>query len=461
MPDSRPFVLFSITTGWGIRNFVHTGMIDAIGRFADVGVAATSELLPFFQSAQTQGRIAWTGELISSETPFWRTVRRAKKATLQSLHDISTARIKWNERAESATTLALAKATWGLQRAFAAQWQLDGIEALEARFAPGTVANGHKRPSLFVNGSPFDPRDIQLQRTLQREGVRTVAVIPSWDNPSTKGRIIPSSDRIVAWGPQQRDELLNFYPGLERERIAVCGIPQFDDYDRPFPNAYAREPFLESMGIRPDQRVILYATCSARLFPGEPEVVASIAEALEQGRFGPQAHLLVRCHPADRAERYTNLEAAARVSIVPSSVAATRTLATWTPPGDELARLAATLRYSDVCINTASTMTLDALACGKPVINVAYDGNNERPYSKSVRRYYDYFHYAPIARSGAVVVADSAETLLAGIDDALKQPLALETQREQLLQAYCYRPAEGSVQSIVNLIAGLVEERTT
>ena len=66
--------------------------------------------------------------------------------------------------------------------------------------------------------------------------------------------------------------------------------------------------------------------------------------------------------------------------------------------------LSDTLYYSDVTINTASTMSLDAIAHDKPVINIAFD-MVDKPYFKSVERYYEFVHYQPIIDSNATSIA--------------------------------------------------------
>lgn len=453
----RPLVLFSITNGWGVRNFVYTGLLDAVSHYADIGVATSGDLLPFFQGMQAQGRIALTTKLPSEEPVFWRGIRKAKKAILQAGCGISTARIKWHERARGPLSRACLAVAWSLQQMLAARWQIRALESLELKFASVNVAQRLKRPSVMVNCSPFDFRDNRLLRALHREGVPTIAIILSWDNPSTKGCISTCVDLVLAWGSKQKEELLQFYPDFDPERIRITGIPQFDAYYQKLSGAFSREPFLNRLSINPARKVILYATCSERLFSTEPEVVTDVVEALDCGRFGNNAHLLIRCHPADRAARYEHLCSTGRVTIFPSSMNNNQNLFSWMPPKDETAVLAATLKHCEVCINTASTMTLDAFACGKPVVNVAYDGVKALPYLRSVRRYYDYHHYLPITRSGAVPIAHSSDELFSSIEEALTKPEKLQSKREAVTNAYCFHPEEGSVDVIAKEIERMAQ----
>lgn len=453
---ARPLVLFSITMGWGIRNFVHSRVFKAVSEFADIAVAASEDLVPYFESLHRAGQIAFVVELPSDERKLPRLIRQARKAILQGAFGVSTARIQWKENGHDILGRACRSALWNTLRALSSPWQLTALEQLEERIDTQRDDLLKKRPNVLVNCSPFDFRDRQLQRLLYRQGVPTISIIPSWDNPSSKGCISTGVDTVLVWGDTQKRELEKYYPTIDPACIRVAGIPQFDLYTQDLPPELDRRSFFERFSIPANSRLILYATCSERLFTREPEVVAHIADATEQNRFGEQAHVLIRCHPADRAERYRHLCDNDRVTIFPSSVQHSQTLQSWTPPNLETAVLAATLRHSEVCINTASTMTLDAFACGKPVVNIAYDGDATLPYLQSTNRYYDYHHYRPIADSGAVMLAHSREQLLTSIEESLRCPERTEQDRRSLLNEFCHRPPKGSVDFIVGEIERLL-----
>jgi hypothetical protein len=445
----RPLVLFAISNGWGIRNIIHTGLLDSVNRFADVGVAVSADLAPFFEDIQREARISLVLRLPTEEKRVWRWVRQAKKAIFQARHDISTARIKWLQNASGGTFAQQCRfGLWRLWSLCAARWQIRLLEKLECLWATGGIEIPQDLPQLFVNCSPFDFRDNWLMRTLHREGVPSVSMIPSWDNPSTKGCIVTSASRVLVWGDHQKRELMGYYPWLRDEQIRVSGIPQFDAYHLALEARYGRDEFLARLSIPKETKVILYATCSESLFPNEPDIVGDLVDAITSERLGSNAHVLIRCHPADRKERYAHLAANKNVTIFPSSLNTHKNLYSWIPPRNEIAMLAAMLTHSSVCINTASTMTLDAFACGKPVVNIAYDGRAQFSYFKSVRRYYDYHHYSPIMRSGAVPLARSAQELEEFVAEALAQPDKRRQQRAAIVDEFCAYPDGGSLKYI-------------
>lgn len=451
-PASRPHVIFTVTSGWGIRNFVQSGVFERLAAEADISVAVTAALRPYFMSMPETSRVCRLLEAPEGESPVRRLVRQARKAVFQGVHRVETARIK---RASSDNPLVrfLQRLSWSVQCSFAANWQLRLLDALERRLPDSHLTDFPAGASLLVNTSPFDPRDNRLQRAAARSGLATLAIIPSWDNPSSKGCILSDTDRVLVWSPVQKAEMLDYYPELRETQLAVSGIPQFDGYLQG-PDG-ADDTFRSHLGIPAGSRVILFSTSSPKLFPHEPIVLGHLVDALEAGRFGPDAHILVRCHPVDSADRYAKHADRPCVTIFPSSLESGAALATWKPPEAELDILAATLRNSAVCVNTASTMTLDAASSGRPVVNIGYDAGKTEPFHRSVRRFYSYSHYAKVAAAGYAPVASSSEELIQEIALALEGDRNEETGRAKFIAAFCPTPQGGSVAFIADYIATL------
>ena len=70
------------------------------------------------------------------------------------------------------------------------------------------------------------------------------------------------------------------------------------------------------------------------------------------------------------------------------------------------------MRHSDVIVNVASTIAIEAAIFDTPVVNVAFDGEVDGPPELSARRYYRFTHYVNITRHNAVRVAWSPDELI-------------------------------------------------
>jgi CDP-glycerol glycerophosphotransferase (TagB/SpsB family) len=103
------------------------------------------------------------------------------------------------------------------------------------------------------------------------------------------------------------------------------------------------------------------------------------------------------------------------------------------PSDRDIAHLRDTLLHSDVVLNIASTITLEAIALDRPVVNLAYNPP-ESNWPVPIADYYRLAHYRPVTESGAVRLARSAQDLLAGINEALLHPELGRSERRRLYE---------------------------
>jgi CDP-glycerol glycerophosphotransferase (TagB/SpsB family) len=121
---------------------------------------------------------------------------------------------------------------------------------------------------------------------------------------------------------------------------------------------------------------------------------------------------------------------------------------------DAQQHLADTLRHSDVIINVASTIAIEAAIFDTPVVNIAFDGETPSEFARSARRYYRFTHYENITRHQAVRVADTPDALVAEINRYLVDPSLDAAGRRQVLLEQCQfvdgRSAERVAQAVVD-----------
>jgi hypothetical protein len=70
---------------------------------------------------------------------------------------------------------------------------------------------------------------------------------------------------------------------------------------------------------------------------------------------------------------------------------------------------------------------------GKPVVNVAYNPPGEDIYPFDYPRFYEFDHYRPVARSGAIALARDERDMARLIREALAHPRARQSQQAALL----------------------------
>ena len=92
------------------------------------------------------------------------------------------------------------------------------------------------------------------------------------------------------------------------------------------------------------------------------------------------------------------------------------------------------IRHASLGINAASTVSLELLMHGKPVINFGFDppGSKLAHHDRYVR-HLKYDHYRPVAESGAVMVAMSEKDMAEMLYKGLTQPKADSEKRHQFI----------------------------
>src|SRR5439155_22172906 len=111
--------------------------------------------------------------------------------------------------------------------------------------------------------------------------------------------------------------------------------------------------------------------------------------------------IVVRLHPLDTGERW--IAFARRHPEVILSYPWAPSREAWT--AQDQARFVSTIAHADVCINFASTMSLDAAMVDTPVVCAAFGIGRDRAEDRFCREVYRTDHYRPIVESGGVRLA--------------------------------------------------------
>ncbi len=268
-------------------------------------------------------------------------------------------------------------------------------------------------------------------------GIPIVTSILSFDNLTSRS-VIPPYDHYFVWHEGMRAQLLRLYPDTPRDHVTVTGTPQFDFHRDP---AYRRPrtETLAALGVPADARYVLYAASFVGLAPDEPELVRRIAALMQRTPALRNLWLVVRIHPLETRERWRPV-----TDVFPNVVVQTAwetppdrdgwTLAT---PADQ-ARLVSALAHADMCVNVASTMTLDAALLDRPVIGIDFSTEPRAPRAIMYEEY-GVEHYRPLVERGGLRVATSWNELASLMESAVTDPGRDRMQRAQMVEYECGR----------------------
>lgn len=437
--EDRPIVAI-LPRGEAIRNFVYTGVLDNVARRAALILLSVIPGDDFQELLQ--GRYENVLELQAVEE---RWIVRIVREVLDMAHGrwlwSHAARERWRLRDLEAVSAPARLKRWAMKLAcfpFANRPGLEFLSKLESAagwwFRPTddyTLLFKKLRPKLVFNGSHVHSNvALQPVRAARRLGVPTAAFIFSWDNLTSQGRIIPAYDYYLVWNDSIRTQLLEMYDSIRPEQVFVTGTPQFDFHFNP--EFYCtREEFCRRVGADPARPIVLYSTGIANHMPGEPQIVEKIADTLsEMPGFGPP-QLLVRVYPKDGTTRFEELKQRRKDILFPE---AAWERAWFSPKLEDSYMLTNSLRHVALGINIASTISLELCMFDKPVINVGYSPAGLDPDSLDFARYYQFDHYRPVVKSGAVKVVWAESDMRDAIIQALSNPEADSGKRQQFMR---------------------------
>ena len=262
----------------------------------------------------------------------------------------------------------------------------------------------------------------------RRLNLPLVANVASWDHTVGKGVIPTFLDRYVVQNAAMAEDLVRHHR-VPEERIEVAGWPQSDVFARPRP----REDFdalAASLDLDPSLPLVVYMGNTPTNMPWEGSFVDLLLARYEESGARRRFGLLVRPHPRDR-------DAVARFGRAREVEGA----ALMEPSYADLDRLALVLQHCACVVSNAGTVLLDAIVNDRPTVCMLSDEGapaGEQWAEKSIVGE----HYRELMASGAFTQARSLDAVLAGIDDALREPARLAAERHAVV-ARVVGPVDG------------------
>ncbi|MHA1713888.1 MAG: hypothetical protein ACTSW4_07655 [Candidatus Ranarchaeia archaeon] len=294
------------------------------------------------------------------------------------------------------------------------------------------------KPDLVFATDYLYPHEWGLVKAARHYKVPVISMVASWDH-LTKGRLPTMYDRMIVWNDFLKRQLVEWY-GYKPENVFITGIPQFDYYVKDRNKLPGKREFMKSIGADPKEKLITYTTSPVTLSPSEQDIIEIICESVKKGEVTYPSHVHVRFHMADDFSRYEKLKRYGNIiSFEKAGKSASPEKFIWAPDKEDMLHFAALLKNSDVVLNVCSTVTIDAAAFDTPIINVAFDGYEKKPYFRSILRYYDYTHYQNLMRTKGAKLARNKKELIKYINEYLKNPKLDAEGRRRILTDLCYK----------------------
>ena len=253
--------------------------------------------------------------------------------------------------------------------------------------------------------------EVPLLRTAVRRGIRAMAIDPSWDNFTNKLLPVRRVDRLLVWNELMRGQAVEFH-GYRPEQIRLCRCAAVRQL-LPRPRARLARRLLprdrRGSGAEADRADDDAARAVSVSRADRPAAVGSDRVGRDRLR---RRSCSCACIRATTRSAYRDVRGRCRTSSSRSRFArrsrSADGLAVDVMP-EHQRHLADTMRHSDVAVNVASTIAIEACVFDTPVVNIAFDGEEGPLDERSARRYYKFTHYTNITRHHAVRVAWTPE----------------------------------------------------
>jgi hypothetical protein len=295
-------------------------------------------------------------------------------------------------------------------------------------------------PQFLVSTYPVSLSEAMLLKA-GNNNVSTTTIIHllSWDNISCKGHFPELAKKYIAWGPIMKEEFMDYYKANPKN-IAVCGVPHFDIHSESKLKPDI-EKHLLSLGLDAEKPYLFFGMSSPRFAPREIDIVEQLCLAVHMNQFGNTMQLIVRPHPQNVQGQMADLSWLPRLDKLRSNrigidypiLKGSRMQ--WSMDQTDMIKMSQMLVHSKICINSGSTLCIDALSSNIPVIVTAFDGEIEMDYWKSVRRLMDFPHLRKLRKLRGFTVVNSYVDLFEEINKFISFPdKELESRKAALVQ---------------------------
>jgi hypothetical protein len=174
--------------------------------------------------------------------------------------------------------------------------------------------------------------------------------------------------------------------------------------------------------LSPELKTICYSCGDVSTSPNDPYYIGLIAKAIQDDQI-PNCNLLIRTSPAESADRFEQLKNEfpwIQWNVPQWTLLSSDHQESWSqriPSEQDLGDLKSILQFSDLNINMLSTMSLDFMLHGKPVINTVM-GNGSNGLGGD-QKFLNYAHIKLLLDSKATELACNQEQLMSAIHYAL------------------------------------------
>jgi hypothetical protein len=294
-------------------------------------------------------------------------------------------------------------------------------------------------PDLLVVTYPVNFVEASFVHEANKLKIKTVSELLSWDNITCKGRFAAITTYFLSWGPVMTEEIQEYYK-VPKDKIFEIGVPHFDKHTNISPEV---KEFYLTRFKKKSKKYLFFGMSSPYFAPYEIEIVEWLAKKTDEDYFGKDIELIVRPHPQNVQGNMADLNWLPRLEKLQSSKVLVdyplleKSKMAWSMKDEDLTKLSVLLSESLITLNSGSTLSIDSLVHGKPVIITAFDSDKNPLWENSIKRTLEYYHLEKIYSMGGITVTNSYAELEKEIHCYLHNPSYKQKERDYTLSREC------------------------
>lgn len=316
-------------------------------------------------------------------------------------------------------------------------------------------------PDLVYAATMLSP-DMPFLKEAKKRRIPTAGMVLSWDNLYSKTILRVHPDLLLVHTPsiRRQAERLGDYPD---ERIKVIGIPQYDRVFRK-EGLMPRPEFLASIGANPGKKLVVYALSGKQGLSIEYDIIKMLADMRSSGKVPALSNAEVLVRPYPRFD--LPVEAMERIKKqygfrVESSMAHAGTgNDSWEFDEASITLLINTLHHADLIITMYSTFFIEGAVAGKPLIGIAFDGEQKNDFWNSASRFFEWDHLAEIKPLGGIRLVRSPEELADAVAGYLAHPERDAEGRKRIVAQQCAFTDGKASERMAGILQNLVSKNS-
>jgi len=269
--------------------------------------------------------------------------------------------------------------------------------------------------------------------------VKTMALILSWDNTTTKGISGAHADYVVAWTRTMRDELTKYHD-IPSSNIYIGGVAQYDEYFKKS-NLLSKDELVGQLNLSVDKKNIFFCLESPTSYKHNSDILRILAKNIMNKSIDCRCQLIARIHPIyfrieNESYRFESelrelndikTEFPFIVFDYPETLSKKMS---FDMPITETYKLGALLQHSDVVLCFYSSMSIESCIFDTPVINIELFDRETIPNNIIG----NHAHNKRVLNTNGVRHASTERELVSAINNYIENPSLNSAERKMIVE---------------------------